>query len=282
MRFEFLAQRLFNTPLIIHPSKAEIVIAALSERLGIIRIENPSASLSNESFSSGQNPRLGYDIVEGVAIIPVQGTLVQKLGTLRPYSGMTGYDGIRMNFLSAITNPDVKAIMLDINSPGGEVSGCFDLVDTIYQCRGEKPIWAVLDESAYSAAYAIASAADKITVPRTGGTGSIGVIWIHMDMSKAVKDNGLNVTIVRHGERKAETNPYEPLTETSLKASQQDIDEVGLLFADTVARNRGISSDSVLALQAATFQGQLGIAKGLADSIMAPDAAFLALRESLG
>ena len=281
MKFEFLAQRLFNTPLAIHPSKAEIVIAALSERLGIIRIDGASMSSFDELSRSGLNPRCGYDLVEGVAIIPVQGTLVQKLGTLRPYSGMTGYDGIRMNLLSAIVDPDVKAVVFDINSPGGEVSGCFDLVDTIYSCRGEKPIWAILNESAYSAAYAIASATDHITVPRTGGTGSIGVIWMHMDMSQAIKDNGLNVTIVRHGDRKAETNPYGPLTKKALQSSQEDIDEVGKLFADTVARNRGISSDSILSLQAATFQGQSGIEKGLADSVMAPDAAFLALLETL-
>lgn len=281
MKFEFLAQRLFNTPLAIHPSKAEIVIAALSERLGIIRIDAASMSSFDELSRSGQNPRLGYDVVEGVAIIPVQGTLVQKLGSLRPYSGMTGYDGIRMNLLSAMVEPDVKAVVFDINSPGGEVSGCFDLVDTIYSCRGEKPIWAILNEYAYSAAYAIASATDHITVPRTGGTGSIGVIWMHMDMSQAIKDNGLNVTIVRHGDRKAETNPYSPLTKKALQSSQEDIDEVGKLFADTVARNRGISSDSILSLQAATFQGQSSIEKGLADSVMAPDAAFLALLETL-
>lgn len=281
MKFEFLAQRLFNTPLAIHPSKAEIVIAALSERLGIIRIDAASTSSFDELSRSGKNPRLGYDVVEGVAIIPVQGTLVQKLGSLRPYSGMTGYDGIRMNLLSAMVEPDVKAVVFDINSPGGEVSGCFDLVDTIYSCRGEKPIWAILNEYAYSAAYAIASATDHITVPRTGGTGSIGVIWMHMDMSQAIKDNGLNVTIVRHGDRKAETNPYGPLTKKALQSSQEDIDEVGKLFADTVARNRGISSDSILSLQAATFQGQSSIEKGLADSVMAPDAAFLALLETL-
>ncbi|TOL42864.1 serine peptidase, partial [Vibrio parahaemolyticus] len=70
-------------------------------------------------------------------------------------------------------------ICLDIDSPGGEVAGCFDLVDLIYELRGKKPIYAILSENAYSAAYAIASAADKIYVPRTGGVGSVGVIVIH-------------------------------------------------------------------------------------------------------
>lgn len=281
MKLEFLAQRLFNVPLAIHPAKAEVIIAALSERLGIIQVNGAMAVGYDEMSQRGNNPRDGYQIVEGVAVIPVEGTLVQKLGTLRPYSGMTGYDGIRINFLSALSNPDVKGILLDINSPGGEVSGCFDLVDTIYQARGDKPIWAILNESAYSAAYAIASAADRIIVPRTGGTGSIGVIWMHMDWSKAVKEQGLNVTIIRHGERKCEGNPYEPLSKVANAAYQADVDEVGLLFSDTVARNRGLNTKAIQALQAATFQGQSGVEQGLADSVMAPDAAFLALLKTL-
>jgi ClpP class serine protease len=78
---------------------------------------------------------------------------------------MTGYDGIRQAFLTAMEDPDISGICLDIDSPGGEVAGCFDLVDVIYGARGKKPIHAILTESAYSAAYAIASAADRISVP---------------------------------------------------------------------------------------------------------------------
>ena len=116
--------------------------------------------------------------------------MVQKLGSLRPYSGMTGYDGIRQSFLTAISDPEVSGICLDIDSPGGEVAGCFDLVDEIYHARGSKPIHAILTENAYSAAYAIASAADRIHVPRTGGVGSVGVIVIHCDWSQRIKEDG--------------------------------------------------------------------------------------------
>ena len=158
-------------------------------------------------------------------MIQVEGTLVQKLGTLRPYSGMTGYDGIRQNFLEALSDPAVEAIVLDIDSPGGEVAGCFDLVDTIYAARGEKPIWSVLSESAYSAGYAIASAADRIVVPRTGGTGSIGVISMHVDWSQALTEAGVKVTFITYGERKADGHPrfhFQALTRF-----QADIDTMG-------------------------------------------------------
>ena len=187
INFPFLAQRLFNTPLAITPGKAEVVMAALAERMGIAQIQRGVRMMEDDDYDytkPGESPGTGYDVVGGVAVIQVAGTLVQKLGTLRPYSGMTGYDGIRQNFLTALIDPDVTSIVLDIDSPGGEVSGCFDLVDAIYEARGSKPIWAILNDAAYSAAYAIASAADKIYVPRTGGTGSVGVIWIHMDWSE--------------------------------------------------------------------------------------------------
>lgn len=290
MKFAHLAQRLFNVPLAIHPRKAEVIMASLGERLGItkaIRLDGDvlqtSAFFDSGEFSSaGSNPRSGYTLLEGVAIIEISGTLVQKLGTLQPYSGMTGYDGIRQNFLAALSDPDVKGIALDIDSPGGEVAGCFDLVDTIYEGRGMKPIWAILDESAYSAAYALASAADRIIVPRTGGVGSIGVIAMHVDWSAALTDSGIKVTFITYGDRKADGHPEIPLSKEALDRFQSDIDSMGELFVDTVARNRNIAPSKVRDTQAATFLGAEGVLAGLADEVMAPDAAFLALLKAMG
>lgn len=269
-----LSQRLLNTPLALHPRKAEIIVSALAERLGITRIKTGAWYDDDEADFCRPARDSGYDILEGIALIPVHGTLVQKLGMLRPFSGMTGYDGIRRNFLTALNDPDVKGICLDIDSPGGEVAGCFDLVDTIFTRRGQKPVYAILSESAYSAAYAIASAADRILVPRTGGVGSVGVIYVHCDMSRQMKDEGLNVTIITCGSRKAETSPLRPLSEAAQAALQDDIDAVGALFIETVARNRGISVDAVRALEARTLRAQEGVRAGLADDVMSPDEAF--------
>ena len=275
MNLPLLAQRMFNTPLALHPAKAEVAMAALSERFGITRISASDwlGDEDRESFSR-KGRDTGYDVIAGIAIVPVQGTLVQKLGSLRPYSGMTGYDGIRQAFLTALTDDAVKGIMLDIDSPGGEVAGCFDLVDEIYRARGTKPIWSVLTESAYSAAYAIASAADRIVVPRTGGVGSVGVIVMHCDWTQKVKDDGLAVTIINYGDRKAESNPYRKLSEQARDAIQQDVDAMGELFVNTVARNRGIAFKTIRSTQAATFLAAEGVELGLADAIASPDAAF--------
>lgn len=284
-RWPHLAQRLFNTPLAIRPEKAEIIIAALAERLGVTHIARVGAApmalapaaLAEEERAE-QRP---YEVVQGIAIVPVCGTLVQKCGWLDAYSGMTGYDSIRAGFLQALDDDEVDAIVLDVDSPGGEVAGCFDLVDTIYAARGTKPIHAVLTESAYSAAYALASAADQIWVPRTGGVGSIGVIAMLVDLSQALTKEGITVNLLTFGARKADGNQYQPLPKEARERFQQQVDTMGELFVETVARNRKMSAAAVRGTEAATFLAAEGVALGLADTVAAPDAAFAQILASL-
>lgn len=282
MNLPHLAQKLFNTPLAIHPQKAEVIVSSLTERLGITQVRSTMMEDDDGYFSRKARKDSGYDVLEGIAVISVYGTLVQKLGTLRPYSGMTGYDGIRRVFLTAVNDPEVKGICLDIDSPGGEVAGCFDLVDLIYAERGKKPIHAILSENAFSAAYAIASAADKIYVPRTGGVGSVGVIVIHCDWSQRIKDDGLKVSIITYGNRKAESNPYVALSDEAKAAIQHDVDEMGRLFVSTVSRNRGLSETVIRNTQAACYLAAEGVQMGLADAVASPDVAFQELMKESG
>ena len=282
MNLPHLAQKLFNTPLAIPPQKAEVIVSSLTERLGITQVRSTMMEDDDGYFSRKARKDSGYDVLEGIAVIPVYGTLVQKLGTLRPYSGMTGYDGIRRVFLTAVNDPEVKGICLDIDSPGGEVAGCFDLVDLIYTERGKKPIHAILSENAFSAAYAIASAADKIFVPRTGGVGSVGVIVIHCDWSQRIKDDGLKVSIITYGNRKAESNPYVALSDEAKAAIQHDVDEMGRLFVSTVSRNRGLSETVIRNTQAACYLAAEGVQMGLADVVASPDVAFQELMKESG
>lgn len=284
--YPHLAQKLFNVPLAITPQKAEIVMAALADRFGLARLfhaDGRVVALDDWDDDIGEPAQVrAYEVVEGVAIIPVTGTLVQKLGTLKPYSGMTGYDGLRANLSMALADDAVRAVVLDIDSPGGEVAGCFDLADSIYRARGSKPIWSILTESAYSAAYALASACDRIVVPRTGGTGSVGVICMHVDMSKALGAAGVNVTLIHYGDRKADGADSKPLSDEALSRYQSDVDAMGELFVKTVARNRGLSVKAVRATQATTFLGAAGVEIGFADAVQAPDEAFRSLLAELG
>jgi ClpP class serine protease len=293
-RLAFLSQRVFNTPLAVHPRKAEVIVAALAERLGVAsmaRLEADGLAIIPMAYDDWgdddlahpstvrTSPDRGYDLLGPIAVIPVTGTLVQKNNSVRPYSGMTGYDGIRAAVALALDDPNVEKIALNIDSPGGEVAGCFDLVDGIFAARGDKPIWAVLDEMACSAAYAIASAADRVIVPRTGFAGSIGVIWMHVDFSQALGKAGIKVTFVTSdaADRKTDGHPEIPLSAEAFASIKGQIDDMGQLFYDTVARNRGLTSAAVRGLQADTFLGPKGLDVGLADAVMAPDAAFRAL-----
>lgn len=289
--FPHLATRLFNTPLAILPAKAEVVMAALAERLGItavtragnvLMIEDADEEARYGTPTQREGDYVGYDRVAGVAVIAVRGTLVQRTGTLRPYSGMTGYDGLRQNIITALSDDKIDAIALDIDSPGGEVAGCFDLVDTIFRARGKKPIWAILGENAYSAAYAIASAADRITVPRTGGTGSVGVIYMHVSFEEALKNSGIEVTLITKGDLKGEGSEMKELDANAYRRMKADVETVGALFDATVARNRDISRKAVFDTQAGTYLGQAGVDVGFADVVAAPDEAFRALLRELG
>jgi ClpP class serine protease len=293
-RFPFIAQRLFNVPLMITPHKAEIIVAALAERLGIAQLQGLDGSLrtfaddnvvtgddGDDGISTARERPKGYEVHKGVAIIQVEGTLVHKLGTLRPWSGMTGYDGIRENLLTALQDGEVEGIAFDIDSPGGECAGCFDLANAIFQARGRKPMWAILTECAYSAAYAIASACDRVIVPQTGGTGSVGIIAMHVDMSNALSKAGLKVTLIQYGSRKADFAETAPLSREALARAQADVDEMGGMFDALVARHRNLKPAQVKAWQAATFMGAKGVAAGLADAVMAPDQAMRDLVRSL-
>lgn len=289
--YPFAAARIFDTPLAIHPAKGQVIAKALAGRFGIGDVSfaggdpvviKPMAYDEWDDGDSSYAPETPYDVADGIAMIDVSGTLVQKSSNLRPYSGMLGYNAIRHNFLAALNDKAVKGIALSIDSPGGEVAGCFDLADLIYESRSIKPTLAILNECAYSAAYALASACEQITVPRTGGTGSVGVICMHIDQSKAIANAGLAVTIIKYGDRKADGNQFNPLSKEALDRFQADVDEMGELFVETVARNRNLSVSTVRKTQATTFLGAAGVEIGFADAVMAPDEAFESLLAELG
>lgn len=287
-----LAQRMWNAPLAIHPAKVEVPMGVLAGRLGMaVNLAGaPLAFFDDDDFidddDAGLDSRVeytdeGYDLLGPIARVNIRGTLVKRTGGLRPFCGMTGYNAIRQVHAAALADDKAKAIVHEIDSPGGEVSDLFDLVDDLFEARGDKPVWAILNDSAYSAAYAIASAADRIVVPRTGGTGSIGVIAAHVDWSQALEKDGLKVTLIHHGARKIDGRPEIPLSTGAAERLQADIDEMGDLFVDTVARNRGLSASKVRGFQAGTFQGAAGVTAGLADEVLSVRAAYEALFQSL-
>jgi signal peptide peptidase SppA len=258
-----VASRVFGSPLLIQPRKLDVILRVLGPRIGL----SGKMLFPDDDGDEDPTDRNPYTITpDGIAVISVAGSLVRKSSFMDAYSGLTSYADIETEFLDAVTNPSVKGILLDIDSPGGECAGCFDLADAIYAQRGSKPIYAIANESMFSAAYALGSAADKIFVTRTGGVGSIGVICLHVDQSGMDAQEGLKFTPIYAGDHKNDFTPHEPLADDVKNEMQAEVDRLYTMFVDTVARNRGISTQRVKDTQAALFWGPDAVKSGLADS----------------
>lgn len=292
-----LMAKLTNVPLLITPAKAKIVLGVMARESGYNHVEtNEGGSLpklgelpqlteragilDDEPIAVGSDRKI-FPHTQGVAVIDVMGSLVNNLKSLHPYSGMVGYDGLRAQLNAAAADDEIRAIVFHIDSNGGEVSGCFDLADRIFEINQIKPVYSILAESAYSAAYCIASQSTKIFVPRTGGVGSIGVVCMHVDFSKALKQDGIKVTFIHAGEDKVKGNPFEPLPDDTRAQIQDSVMQSYDLFVSIVARGRGMSEDAVRDTEAGIFGSDDGVAAGLADAVLSPQQAMAQVIEEL-
>jgi signal peptide peptidase SppA len=214
--------------------------------------------------------------VERIAIVSVIGTLVSRSSYLDAASGLQSYGDITDAVAGAMDDPTVRGIILDVDSPGGEVGGLFDLIEQLRTARSArlKPLWAVANESALSAAYAIASAADRLYVTRTGEVGSIGVVAVHIDESGADEKAGLAWTFVFAGERKVDGNAHEPLSDRARATIQADVDRLYGELCALVAGNRGLSTAAVRVTDAAIYRGEPAVRAGLADRVGTLDLAI--------
>ncbi|CAA7618993.1 Periplasmic serine protease [Candidatus Terasakiella magnetica] len=255
-----LAARLYGAPLLVARSKLDVILAALGPRLA-----GQPISFDGDAASTG-------DVVvtaDGIAIIPVIGTLVARSGYLGAASGLTAYSDIADAIEAAATDPGIRAILLDVDSSGGEVGGLFDLVDHIQAIRSQcgKPIWAVADEAALSAAYAIACTADRLYVTQTGEVGSIGVVAVHRDESGADAQAGLAWTFVHAGASKVDGNPHQPLSDSARAGLQADVDALYGRFVALVARCRKQPPEAIRATEATVYRGDQAVTAGLADKV---------------
>lgn len=181
----------------------------------------------------------------GVAVLPLFGVISHRMGSLTSISGGTSTEAFTKAFRAALDNPDVGTIVLDVDSPGGAVSGVPELAREIAQARRKKRVVAVANSLMASAAYWIGSAADEVIATPSAMVGSIGVYNLHVDRSQAQERAGIRTTIVRAGRFKAEGNPYEPLSEEARAALQDQVDDYYAAFIQDVARNRGASLEDV-------------------------------------
>lgn len=291
-----VATRFFNTPLLIEPRKAAVIATALGPRfLGLgseagVQIEAgnlPAAtegharaaragSLVADGLFHAVKDHGGYSVIEGVAIIPVVGSLVRRGSWVGQSSGATSYEGISAQLRAAIEDRTVRAIALEIDSFGGEAHGCFALAAEIRAARQVKPVEAFLAEFACSAGYMIAAQADRITIPEFGDAGSIGVVMMHADFEQQLENNGVRVTLIYSGAHKVDGNPYQALPKAVRDEWQADGDAMRVRFAQEVAEGRGnrLTMEAALRTEAQCYRGAAALRAGLADEVAEARAAF--------
>jgi len=204
-----------------------------------------------------------------IKVIPIHGILTKNSEAFDDVLGMTSYEKIREEIEKALVDEKVETILLDIDSPGGEVSGIFDLADFIYEARKseKKKIVAIANDDAYSAAYAIASSAEKVYVSRTSGVGSIGVIASHIDQSGFDEKQGIKYTTVFAGSRKNDLNPHEPITSESLENLKSEVNRLYGMLVELIARNRSLSVEAIKNTEAGLYFGKNAVDIGLADGM---------------
>ncbi|HDX4047759.1 TPA: S49 family peptidase [Enterobacter soli] len=289
-----IASMAFNEPLMLEPAYARVFFCALAGQLGITRLTDAASGMTLGAEQIAEplalfgdddelNPRLSrsYQVTNGIAVLPVSGTLVGKTRSLQPYSGMTGYNGIIARLQQAMSDPSVDGIMLDMDTPGGTVSGAFDCADIIARMRDIKPVWALANDMNCSAGQLIASAASRRMVTQTARTGSIGVMMAHSNYGAALKTNGVEVTLIYSGDHKVDGNPYEKLPKDVRADFQTRIDATRQMFAEKVSAYTGLSVQAVLDTEAAVFSGQESVDSGLADELVNNTDALSVMREAL-
>jgi signal peptide peptidase SppA len=282
MKFPHIAARIFNTPLLVHPQKLDAIIAGLGGRitgreLVLDTLEATEDGIAPEMFTTRRGERIkaagwpGYNVVDGVAVVSANGALVHKTKLDANSDLLLGYNDLAANIEHAMDNPDVHSVLQVWDSPGGEAQGAFEFAQRMFDLRGKKPMWAISDGMAASAAFLGSSAAEHLAVTSTGYAGSIGVVMRHVDFSRALANDGIAVTHIFAGAHKVDGNQFEPLPAAVRADYQAEINNLYDMFVNAVARHLPISAAAVRATEARVFMGKAAVDAGLAHRVATTD-----------
>jgi len=240
-RYDRVAKFVEDYPWAMIPSALEAMLEVIQIRLegGIFTDEEIRVRVGEAP------PRPAAQAAGSVLILPVFGVLAHRMNLFTAMSGGMSTEQLRGAVLKAVENPDVSAIVLDVDSPGGSVFGVEELADTIFKARGPKPIVAMANATAASAAYWIASQADELIVTPSGQVGSIGVIGVHRDVSKMAATMGVKYTFITAGRFKNEGSEFEPLDDEARANMQRRVDQYYDTFVRAVARGRDVKEPAV-------------------------------------
>lgn len=277
-----VADRALNRPLLITPEKAQVILSVLSGRIGVNapaasrfegdnveRDESGNTVFATNAWGDSVPKRKPYNVKDGVAIITVTGSLVNRGAWVGASSGLTSYEGIGHQLKTALGDDSVHSVILDASSPGGEAVGAFETAALVRQLAAAKRTVALVNGMACSAMYAIVSGATEIVTTETGVCGSIGVVMLHADYSRWLANEGIEPTLIFAGAHKVDGNPFEPLPAEVRDDLQAEVSAFYDLFLKTVAKGRGSRTTASAArkTEARTFIGQAAVNVGLADRV---------------
>lgn len=265
LKYERILKAVACEPWAIDPLKGRAIVEFLafaasgqtySDEQRAEKIGNPQAKQIRERSGS-------------VEIIRLHGVMSQRIGLLEQSSGGASSDQVRQAINAAVANESIKAIMLHIDSPGGSIYGTAELAAAVRSARDVKPVIAMVDSVAASAAYWVASQCTEINLTPGGDVGSIGVYTLHEDLSKALEAEGVKPTFVFAGEHKVEGNPFEPLSDSARQHLQARVDSAYRDFVAAVASGRGVTAKVVESTygQGRTLPARDALAAGMVDRI---------------
>jgi signal peptide peptidase SppA len=278
MRFDQIAKRVFCQPVMITQAAGDAIAAGL---MGLVGKGGDTLDRDLLTTVRGEYKTPGYRVTAGgVAVIEVMGVLAHRGQLTADCTYIQGYQDIARKLDTAMSDPEVRGIVMVFDSPGGEVSGVFELASMIRQSAQTKPIWGSASDQATSAAYLLLAATSKVAITETSVTGSIGVRMMHIDMSEALAKEGLKVTPIFAGEKKVAANSFQPLSDEDRGYLQGMVTSVYDLFTSAVADYRKIPVSAVVDTQAAVYSGTDAFSVGLADVVATPDQMIRQMEQS--
>jgi capsid assembly protease len=264
MNYPMIAARVFNRPLAFSAAKLQVIMGVLGPRLGF---EAPAlvADVGRAADVRKFPNMAAREARAGIRTLDISGSLVNRFASAD--SGVVSYDEIRDGLAAAVEDPDVRGVMLRLNSFGGEVNGLWDVADEIRAARKVKPVWGSVDDFAYSAGFALGAQVERLYVTRSAGVGSVGIIAMHYDLSGYYEKAGVRPIAVFAGAHKNDFASTGPLGDEALAWLQGSVNQEWERFLDYVAGGRGLSVDAVRATQAAAYEAEQAIEIGFADVI---------------
>lgn len=277
--YKHLCGLLFNEPWVILPAKMEAISAAFELRLQGQQLSEDEVNLITGGGRSAataaavpQQERPAHQPGKHIAVLPLFGTLTQHGGGMRG-SGSTTTEGFSRDFRRALADPEIGSLVIEINSPGGSVYGTQELAELVYASRPQKQIVSVVNSMAASGAYWIGSAAHEVVITPGGEVGSIGVVTMHVDVSKLEEQMGVKTTLVALPRKKIQGHPYEPLSAEALAEIDAKQQTIYGRFTQAVARHRAVKESRVRSGfgQGGMMLAQEAVDEGMADRVATLD-----------